>query len=104
MPAGTRFIVATPPDATPAYLALLAAKLTAEKNVTALLVSRETGHVVAARSPELSQDLGAILRESLKEFPRQRRRRKTFRPRQPPRNPTQADAFITLTKSRLVNS
>ena len=103
VPAGTRFIVATPPDATPAYLALLAAKLTAEKNVITLLVSRETGHVVAARSPELSQDLGAILRESLKEFQGKGGGARHFAHGSLP-DPTQADAFITLTKSRLVNS
>jgi alanyl-tRNA synthetase len=45
-PNGIRLVVATPPDATPAYLALLAAKLAAEKNVIALLASRESGHVV----------------------------------------------------------
>ena len=66
--AGIRLIVATPTDATPGYLALLAGKLASEKNVVALLCSRENGHVVLARSTELSCDLGSILRESLKEF------------------------------------
>jgi alanyl-tRNA synthetase len=102
-PAGARFTLATPPDATPAYLALLAAKLIAEKNVVTLLVSRETGHVVTARSPELAQDLGAILRESLKEFGGKGGGAKHFAQGSLP-DPTQADAFITLTKSRLTNS
>jgi len=102
-PAGARFLVGTPPDATPAYLALLAAKLTAEKNVIALLVSRENGHVVAARSPELAQDLGAILRESLKEFGGKGGGAKHFAQGALP-DPTQADRFTIVAKSRLVNS
>jgi len=102
-PSGPRLIVATPPDATPAYLALLAAKLTAEKNVIALLASRETGHVVAARSAELAPDLGAILRESLKEFGGKGGGAKHFAQGALP-DPTQADAFITLTRSKLKSS
>jgi len=101
-PAGARFIVTTPPDATPAYLALLAAKLSAEKNLITLLVSRETGHVVAARSPELTQDIGAILRESLKEFGGKGGGAKHFAQGSLP-DPTQADAFLTRAKSRLVD-
>ncbi len=99
---GLRLIVATPPDATPAYLALLGAKLVAEKNLIALLLSRETGHVVAARSPELPQDLGATLRESLKEFGGKGGGAKHFAQGALP-DPSQADAFITLTKSRLTS-
>ncbi len=99
---GPRLIVATPPDATPAYLAVLAAKLATEKNVIALLVSRETGHVVAARSPELTQDLGTLLRESLKEFQGKGGGAKHFAQGALP-DPSQADAFITLTKSKLTS-
>jgi alanyl-tRNA synthetase len=98
-----RLIVATPPDATPAYLALLAAKLTAEKNVITLLASRESGHVVAARSPELTQDLGSALRESLKEFGGKGGGAKHFAQGALPA-PTQTEAFIKLAKSRLTNS
>ena len=100
---GLRLIVATPPDATPAYLALLGAKLAAEKNVIALLLSRETGHVVAARSPDLPQDLGATLRESLKVFQGKGGGAKHFAQGALP-DPSQADAFITLTKSKLTSS
>jgi alanyl-tRNA synthetase len=96
-----RLIVATPPDATPAYLALLAAKLSTEVNVIALLVSRESGHVVAARSPDLAQDLGTLLRESLKEFQGKGGGAKHFAQGQLP-DPTQADKFIRATNSRLL--
>jgi alanyl-tRNA synthetase len=102
-PAGVRFVVATPPDATPAYLALLAAKLAAEKNVIALLASRESGYVVTARSPELSQDLGTILRESLREFQGRGGGARHFAQGSLP-DPKQADAFVSLAKSRLTNS
>jgi len=98
-----RLIVTTPPDATPAYLALLAARLTAEKNVIALLLSRETGHVVAARSPELAQDIGTMLRESLKEFGGKGGGAKHFAQGSIP-DPTQVDAFITHVKSHLTSS
>jgi len=99
-----RLIVATPPDATPAYLALLAAKLTTEKNVIAVLVSRESGHVVAARSADLTQDIGATLRESLKEFQGKGGGAKHFAQGQLPNPAQQADIFITATKTRLTNS
>jgi hypothetical protein len=102
-PAGVRLIVATPPDATPAYMALLAAKLTTEKNVIALLVSRETGHVVAARSADGTQDIGATLRESLKEFQAKGGGAKHFAQGALP-DPVQTDAFIKLAKSRLTSS
>ena len=101
-PTAVRLIVATPPDATPAYLALLAAKLTTEKNVIALLLSRETGHVVAARSPDLPQDLGTTLRECLKEFKGKGGGAKHFAQGSLP-DPTQSDAFLARAKSRLVN-
>ena len=102
-PDGVRLIAATPPDSAPSYLALLAAKLTTEKNVITLLVSRETGHVVAARSADLPQDIGATLRESLKEFQAKGGGAKHFAQGALP-DPTQADTFIKLAKSRLTNS
>jgi alanyl-tRNA synthetase len=98
--ASIRLLVATPPDATPAYLALLAAKLTAEKNVIALLASRESGHVVAARSANLTRDIGATLRESLKEFGGKGGGAKHFAQGALP-DPTQTDAFLSSAKSRL---
>ena len=69
----------------------------------ALLASRESGHVVAARSPELTQDLGAILRESLKEFQGKGGGAKHFAQGALP-DPTQTDAFLSRAKSRLANS
>jgi alanyl-tRNA synthetase len=99
-PNALRLIVATPPDATPAYLALLAAKLTTEKNVIALLASRESGHVVAAKSADLTQDIGATLRESLKEFNGKGGGAKHFA-QGALSDPTQTDAFLTTAKSRL---
>ena len=100
--AGLRLIVATPADATPGYLALLAGKLTVEKNVVALLFSRETGHVVLARSPELSCDVGSILRESLKEFGGKGGGAKHFAQGSLP-DRTQADAFISRAKTLLLS-
>jgi alanyl-tRNA synthetase len=97
---GPRLIVATPPDATPAYLALLAAKLTTEKNVITVLVSRESGHVAAARSAELTQDVGATLREILKEFQGKGGGAKHFAQGALP-DPTQAGAFIARAQTRL---
>jgi alanyl-tRNA synthetase len=71
--------------------------------VITLLVSRETGHVVAARSADLPQDIGATLRESLKEFQAKGGGAKHFAQGALP-DPTQADTFIKLAKSRLTNS
>jgi alanyl-tRNA synthetase len=99
--ASIRLIVATPPDATPAYLALLAAKLTTEKNVIALLGSRESGHVVAARSANLTQDIGATLGEILKEFNGKGGGAKHFAQGALP-DRIRIDAFITTAKSRLL--
>jgi alanyl-tRNA synthetase len=99
---GVRFIVGTPPDATLAFLALLAAKLTAEENVITVLASHETGHVVAARSANLVHDVGAALRDSLKEFGGKGGGAKHFAQGALP-DPTQADRFIAVTKSRLAN-
>jgi alanyl-tRNA synthetase len=101
-PNAVRLIVATPPDATPAYLALLAAKLTTGKNVIALLASHESGHVVAARSADLTQDIGATLRESLREFQGKGGGAKHFAQGALP-DPTQADAFLISAKSKLLN-
>jgi alanyl-tRNA synthetase len=55
-------------EATPAYLGLLAAKLVAEANVVALLASRTSGHVAFAETKGLPHDMGALLRDTLKQF------------------------------------
>ena len=65
-----RIVAATLNDATASYLGILAAKLIAESNVVALVGSRAAGHVVFAQSKGSSSahDLGALLRETLKDF------------------------------------
>ena len=65
-----RIVAATLNDATASYLGILAAKLIAESNVVALLGSRAAGHVVFAQTKGSSSahDLGALLRETLKDF------------------------------------
>ena len=55
-------------EATPTYLGLLAAKLVAETNVVALLASRASGHVVFAQTKGSPHDMGALLRDTLKQF------------------------------------
>ena len=55
-------------EATPSYLGLLAAKLVAEANVVALLASRASGHIVFAQTKGLPRDMGALLRDTLKQF------------------------------------
>jgi alanyl-tRNA synthetase len=73
---GKAVVVAALDDATPAYLALLTARIVAEAKVTVLLASRSsngiaggtTASVALAQSKGLSGDMGAALRELLKEF------------------------------------
>jgi alanyl-tRNA synthetase len=65
---GQRVIVAALDRATPGYLSLVAARTTNEPATIALLASRETGHVVFAQSKGLAHDMGALLRDTLKEF------------------------------------
>jgi alanyl-tRNA synthetase len=69
-PDAARVIVTVLDDASPEYLRLLAATLVSEANAISLLASRSTGHVVLAQTKGLAAaDLGAILREALKQFP-----------------------------------
>jgi alanyl-tRNA synthetase len=63
-----RVIASELEEATPSYLGLLAAKLVAEANVVALLGSRASGHVVFAQTKGLPYDMGALLRDMLKQF------------------------------------
>jgi alanyl-tRNA synthetase len=63
-----KFVSAVLDAATPAYLALLAAKMTAEANVTALLAARSSGHVIFAQTKGASGDMGGLLREALAAF------------------------------------
>ena len=66
--AGLRVIASVLEEATPTYLGLLAAKLVTETNVVALLASRASGHVVFAQTKGLPHDMGALLRDTLKQF------------------------------------
>jgi alanyl-tRNA synthetase len=65
---GVRVIARVFDDATADYLRLLAAKLVAEAEVVALLATRAAGQLVFAQSKGLPHDMGAMLRETLKEF------------------------------------
>jgi alanyl-tRNA synthetase len=65
---GVRLIACTLEEATPGYLGLIAERLVGEAEIVALLVSRGTGHVVFAQSKGFQNDMGALLRETLKEF------------------------------------
>jgi alanyl-tRNA synthetase len=65
---GLRVIASVLDEATPTYLGLLAAKLVAETNVVALLASRASGHLVFAQTKGLAHDMGALLRDTLKQF------------------------------------
>jgi len=67
-PESLRVIASALEEATPGYLGLLAAKLVAETNVVSLLASRASGHVVFAQTKGLPYDMGALLRDTLKQF------------------------------------
>jgi alanyl-tRNA synthetase len=67
-PGSLRVIAFALEEATPGYLGLLAAKLVAETNVVALLASRASGHIVFAQTKESQHDMGALLRDTLKQF------------------------------------
>jgi alanyl-tRNA synthetase len=62
-----RVIATAIEDASPSYLGLLAAKLVAEGQVVAMLSTRASGHIVFAQTKGLPHDMGALLRESLKQ-------------------------------------
>ncbi len=68
-PNAPRVIASAIDDASAEYLRLLGAKLTTESRVVALLASRSTAHVVFAQSKGFAADMGAVLRQALKEFP-----------------------------------
>ncbi len=88
-----RLVLAAVPEATAGYLGLLAARLAAVNNVVALLVSRDIGHVVFAQSKGLSADLGAALRECLREFGGKGGGSRDFAQGSLPK-PADADAFL----------
>jgi len=65
---GVRIIARVLEEATPGYLGLVAEKLVSEGGVVVLLAGRGTGHVVFAQSKGFASDMGALLRETIKEF------------------------------------
>ena len=67
-PDGRVVISAAMQEATPAYLALLAAKITAETKAVVLLGAAATGHVVFAQTKGGTADMGTLLREYVKEL------------------------------------
>lgn len=87
-------------DATPAYLALLATKITAHANVVALLASRMAGHVVFAQTKGATGDMGAMLREALGAFGGKGGGAKDFAQGKIP-NPADADRILQGAKERL---
>lgn len=99
-PTEPRVVAAAVPEATAAYLGLLAARLAAVNNVVALLVSREGGHVVFAQSKGLPSDLGEALRQTLKEFSGKGGGSRDFAQGSLP-NPARTDAFLARAKTIL---
>jgi alanyl-tRNA synthetase len=97
---GERVIARTLPEATPGYLALLAAKVTAAGSAVALLTSGETGHVVFAQSKGLAHDMGALLRSTVVEFGGKGGGAKDFAQGSVP-DRSKMDAVITRAKENL---
>jgi alanyl-tRNA synthetase len=100
-PDAIRVILQTLDDATPDYLRLLAATLVAESNVIVLLGSRSTGHFAIAQTKGLGAgDLGAILRDALKEFNGKGGGAQDFAQGSVP-DPAKAEAFLVRVADRL---
>lgn len=95
-----RIVAAALDDATPAYLTLLARKLTEEANIVALLASRATGHVAFAQTKGFSADMNALLREALGKFGGKGGGSKDFAQGSIP-NAAQADEFVAKAKEAL---
>jgi alanyl-tRNA synthetase len=100
-----RIVGAALDDATPAYLAILASKLTTEASVIAILASRATGHVVFAQTKGSANapaaDMNALLREVTKEFGGKGGGAKEFAQGSIPA-PGQADALVAKAKQMLL--
>ena len=99
-----RMVAAALDDATPAYLAMLASKITAEANVIAVLASRATGHIVFAQTKGAASaaaaDMNALLREAAKEFGGKGGGAKDFAQGSIP-VPAQADALVAKARGIL---
>ena len=99
-PGGVRIITHVLAEVTPGYLRLIAEKLVSEAGVVALLASGGTGHVVFAQSKGFTHDVGALLRESLKEFGGKGGGAKDFAQGSIP-DPAKADELLACAAERL---
>ena len=99
-PSGVRIITRALEEAMPGYLGLIAGKLVGEAGVVALLASRGTGHVVFAQSKGFQNDMGALLRETLKEFGGKGGGAKDFAQGSMP-DPAKADELLARAVERL---
>ena len=100
-PEGRHLIFTALDEATPEYLRLISATLLSQNNATAVLASRSSGHVVAAQSKGPSEaDMGALLRESLKEFKGKGGGARDFA-QGSLGDPAQVDAFLARAKNML---
>jgi len=97
---GAKIVTAVLDEAAPAYLALLAAKVTTEANAVALLAGRPSGHVVFAQTKGAAADMGALLREALGAFGGKGGGAKDFAQGKLP-NAAEAEALIAHAKDRL---
>jgi alanyl-tRNA synthetase len=97
---GVRIVARALEEATPGYLGLIAGKLVGEAGVVALLASRGTGHVVFAQSKGFQNDMGALLRETLKEFGGKGGGAKDFAQGSMP-DPAKADELLARAAERL---
>jgi alanyl-tRNA synthetase len=98
-----RVIAAALDDASANYLGMLAAKLVSESDVVALLASRAGGHVVFARtkaSSSVASDMGAVLRETLRDFGGKGGGSKDFAQGSLP-NPSDAEKVVQHARDRL---
>jgi alanyl-tRNA synthetase len=98
--AGAKIVAAVLDEAPPAYLALLAAKVTAEANAVALFAARTSGHVVFAQAKGETADMGALLRQALGAFGGKGGGSKDFAQGKLP-NASDAEALIAGAKERL---
>jgi alanyl-tRNA synthetase len=93
-------IVTALDDASPAYLAVLAAKIIEAQQSTVLLASRASGHIVFAQSQGMPRDMGAFLRQVLTEFSGKGGGSKNFAQGSIPA-PSQIDALLSRAKQLL---
>lgn len=100
---GVTCVMAVLEEATPPYLALLGAKMTAHPNVIVLLASRMAGHVVFAQTKGATSDMGAALRQALGAFGGRGGGTKDFAQGKLP-NPADADRILQHARERLTQA